>query len=195
MRQPYALDNPILVVPMLLFLLSLAGLYMYTRRQLALGILGTVGVILSLSGIILAIAHVFLGEYWVWWFGGWWYGGYGGLGDTHFMPPIGLLWVLWYASFGPGLVVLALGMVLFGFSIMKAKVIPTWSVLVLIITSVVTSLMPLGIKVLLLFENEMPELQNISSVFMSILVLFGLAWFSLGSTLWRGVNMLTAIDD
>ncbi len=86
---PTALDNPILVVPMLLFLLSLAGLYMYTRRQLALGILGTVGVILSLSGIILAIAHVFLGKYWVWWFGGWWYGGYGGLGDTHFMPPIG----------------------------------------------------------------------------------------------------------
>jgi hypothetical protein len=194
MRRPYNLENPILIVPLLLFVLSLAGLYMYTRRQQALNTLGTASFIISLIGLILAITHVFLGEYWPWWFGGWWYGGYGGLFERY-MPSPGLLWVLWYGSFGPGFVVLALGLVLFGLSIRKTKVMLSWPVLALIMASIATGLMGLGIKIFVVSETDMTELINKSRPYLAILALFGVAWISLGLTLCRSANKLITIAE
>jgi hypothetical protein len=182
----YALDYPLLAVPMLLFMLGLAGLSMYTRQQRALSKVGHVGITVALVGIIVAIAHVFLGEYWRWWFGGWWYGGYGRLFDPYSLPPDGLLWVLWYASFGPGLPVLGVGLAILGLTITKSNVLGAWSVSSLIVTSLNMSIMPVATKVLLLLERARPEIVvNNSGIFMAILALFGLVWISVGMALWR----------
>jgi hypothetical protein len=182
----YALDYPILAVPMLLFMLGLAGLSMYTRQQRALGKMGLVGIVVALVGIIVGIAHVFFGEYWRWWFGGWWYGGYGRLGDPYSLPPDGLLWVLWYASFGPGLAMLAIGLVIFVHSISRAGVLAIRWTNFLTMTSLVMSPLPLVINALLYFGRRMTEVVVYSSsAFMTIFVLFGVAWVWMGIALWQ----------
>lgn len=136
-RQPYDLNIPILAVPILLLLPGLVGLFAYAHQHFAFNRAGKMSALLTLVGIVMILANI-AGKYWVWWLGG-----YGGWADLHFLPPADLLWFLWYASFGPGIVVLASGLTLFGFSIVRRRVLSTWSVLLLILASLPMSLIPI----------------------------------------------------
>jgi hypothetical protein len=174
----YSLNNQVLVVPILLFMVGLMALYWYVSPRLAQSKLLVASGILAFSGIFLIIAHI------TEWLVLWWYGGYGGLIGPG-PPPVEALWMLWYATFGPGIALLASGLALFGFVTRKTSLLPNSQTVILIISSLAVSVMPLFIKSSLEDELEASAALNNSDLFMIVLVLFGVAWIALGIALFR----------
>ena len=178
-----------LAMPILLLLPGLVGLFMYTHQHFAFKRAGKISAILALAGIVMILANI-AGKHWVWWLGG-----YGGFGDLHSLPPTDLLWFLWYASFGPGLLVLVSSLTLFGFSIIKRKVLATWSVLVLILASLLMSLMPIQACFQVRARDDTNALTYTSIISVGVLLLFGISWIFIGLGLWQGGNVSIAQDE
>jgi hypothetical protein len=161
---------------------------MYTHQRFAFKWAGKISAILTLVGIVMMLANI-AGKHWVWWLGG-----YGGFGDLHFLPPTDLLWFLWYASLGPGIVVLVSGLTFIGFSIIRRRVLATWSVLLLILASLPMSLMPIQALFQRRVDGDMNEPAYTSIISVGVLLLFGISWIIIGLRLWQAGNESPAED-
>jgi hypothetical protein len=152
MREGGTIDTVLFYLAMLLLAVGVAGLVIHTRNAGRLGRLGWIGSVASVLGVVALIISgltqdVFFG------------------GDFPLMPflviPVGL--------------VLLVGFLLLGITILRARVLPLW----VAVLFVVGTLAILGV-------ND----QN-AQVFMAIP--FGIAWVAVGYILWWGKDTLRAI--
>lgn len=164
----------LVLVPMLLFLIALVGLYLYTRAQQheSYSRYGWLGLRLSFVGIILVI----IGRLVILW-----------LSSAMYVGHINNRWMTaevlpWYYAMMPGFLLLSTGLVLYGIAAIKARILPTGGTLLLIISSVAVHVFPLAVNMLFPYE----EAQRIyeGGVFTLLLVLFGMGWMWLGYVLW-----------
>ncbi len=187
----------LVLVPILLFLIALVGLYLYTRQQHeSYSRYGWFGLKLSFAGIILVI----IGRLILQWLSSATYEGLLNLSSLFqqeeqsdfqgfILLPLhtNILWPTtevssWYYAMMPGFLVLSAGLILYGVAAIKARILPKVGTLLLIISSMAVHVFPLAVDMLFPYD----EAQRIyeGGVFTLLLVLFGMGWMWLGYVLW-----------
>lgn len=173
-----------LIVPMLLFSLCLVGLYVLQedRRMRGAG-LRRLGFVLASLGLISTMLST-LDEYW--------------LDRLLGTPSYGLIHYSYSGSLfdwdrvaSSELMIMGLGLALFGIAAIRAKAWTAWVLVGFVLTSLAIFLVPIGLR-FFISGYEMYDLLYGGGVFVGVMLLFGAAWATLGYALLRSRKTLFA---
>lgn len=178
-RIMFSLDAKFPAVAMLLLLFGLVGIY--TKQREFPSRTGKVGFLLSSLGLVLAIIFTLTRG--------------SGLLLGGADPSIIIFdgWQsspsAWYSLGQPGQMILSIGLVLFGIAMLKAKVLPTNGIMLLMAGALMPMIAIFLLLLSLAFNLDIDvfytrELYNQFDIFTVPALLFGVSWVWLGRALW-----------
>jgi MFS family permease len=172
----YRAPRELFVLPIVMFLLCLAGLFIRQENQRLPGmILRRTGFTLASLGLISLISYPLE----VYWLAQWLNYPSDGLISFLFSGPV----FEWQYRTSSVSVLIGIGLALFGIATIQARVLPTWVATWFVFASLASFLVPTAFGIFFTNDNE---LLYSGGVFAGTMLLFGAGWAMVGNALLRG---------
>jgi hypothetical protein len=173
-------DTKLLVVPTLLFLFCLIAVFIdHEKRLVASKWLRRAGFTLTSLGLISLVMFI-LNPYWL----APWYNDPGLFVILNRFSG-GFLLDTWFETVLPSFMLVGIGLALFGLAAIRARALPIWTALWLVVSSLAVLLIPMGLT-LLASGGQSYSLLYESGILLLTLLAFGAGWAILGYALLRG---------